>query len=624
MIEQARAASVKIGLPLKEVKLVSTADVVNEANLCVKNGIDIIIARGAHALLIKQYTNIPVVEIVLTSQELGLLITQAKAVLHKDKPTIAFIGPYNMFCNMDYFGQIFNVHVLPSYVRNVEDLTSAVDIAAANGADLIIGGDCAIKRAQEINMRSLFLASTQDSIDEALRVAKMVAYATDLEKKTNAELSVLLNYSFNGIVKTDNNGCIVIFNHIAKTIFRSDLSDKQIIGLPLTKLIPDFHEDTLQHVLKEGDEIYSTYMTLNHHKVMANLVPIKVKETIEGAIFSFHEIKKLAEINDKIHHELYQAACVAQYNFSLVGENSDVIGRVIQSAKFFASSDAPVLISGEEGTEKEVFAECIHNASLRSNAAYVSLDCSAMSEEEQKNALSDDVSSGKDFQPSPLHIAQLGTLVLSHIEKMTPVCQRILFRILQNKVLSFEKGDAKRIYNIRVVATTDQNLCTLTQQGGFNAELYYMLSTLTLEIPPLRERPEDISYWAEEFLKEKCSRYSRFLSLTAGAQKALCAYPWPGNLTQLKSFCERLVVTAPRRSVDETFINSSLESIYPTAHYRTAEGTKVIYQDPRAADLMALLAKYHGNRTLVARDMNISTTTLWRKMKKYNLPSNYK
>lgn len=577
MMEQARCASGSMGIPVMEMKLISTSDTVEEAKRAAENGIDIIIARGSQASLIKQYTEIPVVDIVLTGQEMGLLISQAKELLKKNDPVIGIVGYQNMFCNMQYFKQIFNVTILEYFVKFSEELPNAVDKAVSDGANLIIGGDLAIRRAQQIGVPFLFLASTQDSVNEAFRIAKMVAYARDLEKKTSAELTTLLDYSFNGIIKIDPDGKVVILNQIAKDLLNKDSSD--VIGAPISSLIHEISSEMLKQVLTEGNNIHSLLLKMNNIEVAASVAPIKVKDEIHGAIISCHEIRKLEEINVKVRRELYESGCVAKYSFSLIGENSEPIRQVIETAKRYACNDAPVLISGETGTEKEMIAECIHNAGSRRQEAFVRINCSDLSIEEQQYLFHfDGHPSSPKYKHSIVNIACNGTLFLDDTECLTKQNQRLLFNIMQKKTLIREENNFSHPVNIRVIAATGQNLFALTQSGGFCSELYYLLSTLTLNIPPLCERREDISYWLSTYLRKECEQYSRCLSLTKGARDLLENYNWPGNLIQLKSFCERLVLTASKRTIDEVFVRNSLYEIYPTVFQRGGKEQIVMYQ----------------------------------------------
>lgn len=618
MMEQARNASESIRLQLSELKLVSTSEVVEEARRSAASGINIIIARGSQAAQIRQYTNIPVVDIVLTGQEIGLLIYKAKEILKSDHPVLGMVGFQNMFCDITFFDQIFGVTIKEYFASHSDELPAAVELAISDGAQLIIGGDKALQCAQKRGVPTLFLTSTQDSINEAFRVAKKLAYVSDLEQKNNAELSTLLDYSFNGIIKVDANGKVVVLNHIARDLIHK--SGEQIIGTPIISLIHEITPDMLGEVLTKGGDIPSIFFVRNNAEVTANLAPIKVAGSIEGAILSCHEIKKVEEMGAKTRLELYRSGHAARQSFAHVGENSPRIRKVISRAQRYAYCDAPILIQGEPGTEKELFVQCIHNASARRTLAYIPVNCASMGDDGQ-NCLFGLTGEGTASKGccGIFQTAQSGTLFLNHVDALSLKNQHRLFDMLQAGAALNAEDDIPSPVNMRVIAATSQDLYALSLEGKFYAELYYLLSTLTIGIPPLRERPEDAAYWVDLFFGRSCRQYSRYLTLTDDAKDMLAHYRWEGNLMQLESFCGRLTINASKRVLDSEFIKEELAAAYPPAPQRGSVEKSAVYKEPKAVELSTLMNQYSGNRALVAGELGISKTTLWRRLKKYNI-----
>lgn len=614
MIQQANQASEMLHLPLAELKLVETASVIEEAKKSFSNGADIIIARGSQASLIRQYTSIPVVDIVLTGQEISLLVCKAKEMLRKEQPVIGMIGFQNMFCDTTYFNQIFHVTLKKYFAQYSDEIPAVVDLAVSEGVDFIIGGDKALQCAQRRGIPSLFLTSTQDSINEAFRVAKKVAYVSDIEKKNNAELSTLLDYSFNGIIKIDPSGLVVALNHIAQNYLKP--MDGPAAGKPIGTLIPEINDEILGEVLKGGRDIHSLFFTAGNMEIVANLAPVKVANTIEGAILSCHEIKKVEEISAKTQLELYKSGRKARYNFSRLGESSSRITKVVSLAKRYACCDEPILIEGEIGTEKELLAECIHNASIRSDRAFISIDCASLTEEEQDRLFSSDGTPPERQVGSLLEAAQHGTLFLDRIENLNLPMQERLAAYLRTAVLS----DRRPVPDIRMIAGSVNPLYSLSQKGQFSQSLYYMLAALMLNIPPLYKRPEDITYWADRFFDNYCTRYSRYLTLTDDAKQVLASYRWPGNVAQLDIFCRRLVINAVKKNVDDDFVCTQLKNAYPERPCEPdSENPSCAIIDLKATELATLMDHYSGNRILVAKALGVSKTTLWRRLKKYQL-----
>lgn len=175
--------------------------------------------------------------------------------------------------------------------------------------------------------------------------------------------------------------------------------------------------------------------------------------------------------------------------------------------------------------------------------------------------------------------------------------------------------------NVRIIASSTVSLIARVEKGEFRSDLYYALSVLSLEVLPLRRHRGDILGWTAFYLDEWQEKYKRYVHLTQGAQRYLQEYEWPGNLDQLNSVCERLVLLTQKRNIDEVFLRQQLEQIAP----RTLPGTEqiVLYKDQKAVEIAALLKKHHGNRQQVAAELGVSKTTLWRYLKKYGIDPDY-
>lgn len=175
--------------------------------------------------------------------------------------------------------------------------------------------------------------------------------------------------------------------------------------------------------------------------------------------------------------------------------------------------------------------------------------------------------------------------------------------------------------NVRVIASSAVNLISRVEKGEFRSDLYYALSVLSLEVLPLRRRRADILGWTELYLDDWQEKYKRYVHLTQGARDYLLDYEWPGNLDQLCSVCERLVLLTRKRNIDEVFLRQQLEQVTP----RMLPGTEqiVLYKDQKAVEIAALLKKYHGNRQKIADELGVSKTTLWRYLKKFDIKPEY-
>lgn len=623
MLHQAHDILLTKKYTIKEMKVIASADAVSEARSALARGTNIIIARGYQASLIKYYTNIPVVEIQLTGQEMGLLITKAKKITKKNRPVIGVVGFNNMFCDMTHFNQIYDIDLRTYFVSNPDELSIAINQAINDNLDIVIGGDNAITAATRAGIPSLFLSSTEDSIREAFKMAENMKYVADIDKRSVAQIETLLDYSFSGIVRMDQKGNILVINKIMEEILGKESAEVE--GKPLVEVFKEIDKEKLEETLREGNEIYSTFIRVNKNAIVIIVAPIKVDNQIDGAILTCHKIKKMKEVEADILRERYLYGYIAQGTLEDIPHKSKCMQKNIALAKVYAQSNSPVLLYGEIGTEKELFAQGIHNNSLRKNGPFVSINCIGISEEMQTEVLFGSTKeSEKDKEQGALIAANHGTILLSEVDKLSLNNQYQLYKMIRYKSLIRNEIVRTMSIDVKIIATTSKNLSVLVKQGVFREDLYYLLSGLTIDVEAIRNRPEDLEYLIDNYVKLYCDMYSRFHVLTAGAKKRLLEYPWYGNLIQLESFCDRMILTASHRSIDEAYVVKLLEELYPILGQQNSSKEKiVIYKDPEAIKISETLEKYDGNRTLAAEELGISKTTLWRHMKKLGITSKY-
>jgi DNA-binding NtrC family response regulator len=160
-------------------------------------------------------------------------------------------------------------------------------------------------------------------------------------------------------------------------------------------------------------------------------------------------------------------------------------------------------------------------------------------------------------------------------------------------------------------------------EGRFRSDLYYALNVLTLNLPPLRERKEDIESWIDYFLDHYCTLYTRPIQLSRGASRCMVDYPWPGNIRQLENFCHRIVLLTPRRNIDEAFVRNQIDQLYPAEDFAGENRPGPVNRDKTAVKILEALKRHGGNRAETARELGVSKTTLWRLMQKHGITMDY-
>lgn len=305
--------------------------------------------------------------------------------------------------------------------------------------------------------------------------------------------------------------------------------------------------------------------------------------------------------------------------------NSSGIQKVLDFIQKAATSDAPVLISGETGTGKELVARAIHNIGPHARNPFIPVDCSTLTlsliESELFGHVRGAFTGATYTTRGLLEAASGGTAFLDEISDLPLKFQSKLLRALQEKKVRPVGGISSLDFNARIIAATNQNLEAAICEGSFRRDLYYRLKVLTVELPPLRERREDIGLLAEHFLQTLCEEQAdKHFELSMEAFECLVAYDWPGNIRELENCIRRIVALCPASII-------RAEDLPPEIRYRPEEGSSsmicncssVSLQEIERAAIARALSDTNGNKIMASRMLGIGKTTLYRKIKEYGI-----
>ena len=623
MLEQARNVIREDELDIDILKVIKTSDSVYEARQAVEQGAEVVLARGVQAAFIRQYTNIPVAELTLTGQEIGLMIASAKKkVPDKKCPQIALIGFKNMFSDTTYADELYDIRLKFYDITAIEQAAEKVDLAIQEGADVLLGGDTVNALAAQKGISAQFIDSTEESIRSAIGVAKKMILTAEAEKNFTAQFETVLDNSYNGILEIDENKEIMIVNRAGEELFHKKAS--QLEGTALEKVIPELEQRYIDDVLSGKRDSFMTSVYVAGVPMMLTAAPIQYENKIRGAIISLYRNASVRKNDADELHSYYLKGYVAHAHFSDIRITGKEMEYCVELSKMYALSKNPVLICGEDGTDKEKLAQCIHNNSSYKAGPFVAVNCSGMTEQMQVDRLfGNPDAEDESMKKGALAIGDHGTIVISEIEKLSLLCQYRLYRAIRYDSLIQNDLERSQTLDNRIIAITGADLYQYVEQGRFRQDLYYLLNSLTVEIPPIRKRPQDIRAIVEDCRVRFTKRYARFPKIAEDAMEALAGFGWQGNEIQLESFCERLFLTSPKKTITSDYVYFLLDTLYPVKERISEDGTTVIYQHPEAARLTELLEKHQGNRSAVAKELGISTTTLWRRMKKYGVINKY-
>ncbi len=315
-----------------------------------------------------------------------------------------------------------------------------------------------------------------------------------------------------------------------------------------------------------------------------------------------------------------------QYNFQgIVGQDARLL-HVLRSVGQVAATDASVLIEGESGTGKELIAEAVHQNSARRRQPFVKVNLGGISaslfESEMFGHRRGAFTDAKTDRQGRFELANSGTIFLDEIGELDLSSQVKLLRVLQDRTYEV-LGDSKpRCLDIRVICATNRNLADMVQQGRFREDLFYRINLITVRLPALRERPEDIPLLVQHFVDGLRATYHRpALKVGTRARHWLQEQPLPGNIRELKNLVERAVLVSGKDELGpEDFQAQFQAAIRPAAPGELPEPGTITLDELEAQMIRRTLEHYGGNVSEVARALGLSRGALYRRLEKYAIP----
>lgn len=443
-------------------------------------------------------------------------------------------------------------------------------------------------------------------------------------------LSLIFDHIDNGACVVDADGYITHFNKPYGKFLGIDPGRQ--IGKHVTEVV----ENTRMHIVaKTGKAEINASQPINGQKMVVQRIPVKENGrviAVYGQVM-FKNIKEvsnlaatLSELRSKVRRyekELHSLRS-ARYTFDSIVGNSSTLKKLIIEARRAARSVLPVLIAGESGTGKELFAQAIHNGSNRKDQPFIRVNCAAIPKDlleaelfgYDKGAFTGANSSGKRGK---FELADQGSIFLDEIGDLPFEMQPKLLRVLEER--EFERIGGNRIIktDFRLIAASNQNLKEMVTSGTFRADLYYRLNVVPIEIPPLRERRQDIIPLSRHLLGKIVEGTGQEVVLSSQAESVLHSHDWPGNVRELSNVLERTLA-----STDEMEIHPRDLPFYLHKGQKSSDSPEesllreVVIKAEKAAIVDALRLT-NFNKAKAAKILGIHRTLLYKKAKKYNI-----
>ncbi len=348
----------------------------------------------------------------------------------------------------------------------------------------------------------------------------------------------------------------------------------------------------------------------------------------------FEDAELLMVVEKALNHKKMKSelkhlrkAFAENYSFDNIIGNSPAVRKIIDIVKQIAPQDISVLIWGESGTGKELFAKAIHNNSSRREAKFVAINCSAMPdlllESELFGHVKGAFTSATSNKKGLFEEANGGTVLLDEVGDTSPALQAKLLRVLQEEEIRPVGSNQTCKTNVRVIAATNKSLESLVSQGKFREDLYYRLNVISINLPALSQRREDIIPLANHFLHKYCKHFNKPVKrLTDSACDKLINHEWPGNVRELENTVKRAVALSNAEviDVDNLFLMRPMPKTEPTnGDKQGAVLSNVSLVDMQREHILKSLNENRWNYSITAGKLGIGRTTLWRKVKKYNI-----
>lgn len=331
------------------------------------------------------------------------------------------------------------------------------------------------------------------------------------------------------------------------------------------------------------------------------------------------ETRRLRLENVRLRHQVARLTFESP-RYQLIGSGS-AMQRVTHLIEKVAPTDATVLIRGESGTGKELVARALHRNSLRHNQPLVTINCAALQESLLESELfgheKGAFTGAQLAKPGLIEVAEGGTLFIDEVAEMAPGLQAKLLRVLEDGHYRRVGGTKESHANVRVVAATNKPLETAQKAGHFREDLYYRLNVVTIEIPPLRERRDDIPALVEHFLTTRQLGNIR-CNVHSDAMEALQRYRWPGNIRELANVLERAQILAEDNEITLDDLPETVQTIMPRLTTEVSPDSLNLADFERQA-IQKALQRSQGNKAHAAKSLGVSRRTLYRLVEKYRL-----
>ena len=521
---------------------------VQMARQALDDGAKIIISRGGTARRIRQQLGVPVIDIRASTQNAlaylhGRTTPATRIALTGFRP---FVSLAKQIC--DVLGRQYAVFEITDDTPIATVFQQVVDWKP----DVVVGDAVSVRLARQESLHYHLIDSTLETLLEAFEQAMLVLHNLQRHLASAEKLTAVLNCAQQGVLLINGDGVIEEINLYGSRLMNQP--HENVVGRRLAEL---FVSAELEAALESGREARNVILTCNNTRMVINSVTMDPEPAgtdspplppVHGRVILFQPLRQIQEAESSVRKKLLHKGFQARHVFEDIRHISAPMARQVAMAREYSRTTCNIMIQGETGTGKELFAQSIHNASPLRHGPFVAVNCGALPgsllESElfgyAPGAFTGALKAGKE---GLVELAHNGTLFLDEITEMDVFLQTRLLRAIQERAI-MRLGDNKVVpVNVRLVAATNIPPEQAIRAGRLRMDLFYRLNVLNLNLPPLRERREDILY----LFRHSLERYGRQYKIDPAPPgpslvRWLETHPWPGNVRELENFAEKTLV----------------------------------------------------------------------------------
>ena len=582
---------------------------------------DVVVSRGGTAASLKARNVLkPVVEIPITGSD---MITSIRMALAKyGNMPIGVVGTINTIRSIYFMKKEFPVPVKP-YVTasvNIRDLVDGMERAVADGCQLILAGHRTCDYCEKHNIPAGLIYSSVESVFLAIIEAVRCADVAQVEKQNSLMFRAAVEHMFEGIITVDKDNIIRTFNPAAAELLGRKVPD--CIGQPVQRVLS---EGRLSAILCGNQSYTNEILRINGNNCVLNCVIMNHDGRRIGTLATFQGAQSITNAETNLRSRLRVSGHVARYHFEDILGDSPSIQKAIRQARRFARVDSNILLMGETGTGKELFAQSIHNESDHATGPFVAVNCAAIPENLMESELfgyegGAFTGASRTGKEGLFETAHEGTIFLDEVSEIPLTLQSRLLRVIQEREV--RRVGANRVIpiNVRIICATNRDLLEMIRLGKFREDLYYRLKVLSVQLPPLRERETDMIRIMQHYLTHYALKFGKGnIMLSSEAANRILSYRWPGNIREIRNISEQLAVLCESTEISGADVDAVLpvETVVRQSFEVREDGDPTL-DSMEKRQIIEVLARCKSRKE-AAEILGISKTTLWRKCRELGL-----